>query len=178
MNVADLRQHLLDLSKLLDVSGGKTAAKDLTGLAEALAPFTTQTPAEFTQFLARAHEYHTTGKLEAPVRASRASKAAASKADPGEVVTLIRSLYDRAGDLTLTISQIETDLAHLKKLKKEGLLQVCSALELEGMAKKTVAVIIGAIRQKILDRRSAAQRAQMILNPTGVEEPIMSDPTA
>jgi hypothetical protein len=39
MNVANLRQHLIDLGKVLESSGAKQAAKDLATVGGALAPF-------------------------------------------------------------------------------------------------------------------------------------------
>ena len=167
MIVADLKQHLADLAKLLDATGGKTVAKDLASIADGLTPFASQSLPEFSKFLALAHEYQTTGKLSAPATAPRAaSKSAANAPNVEEIAQRLRSLYDRAGNLSITMLQIETDLGQLKGLKKDGLVRICDVLELMGMAKKTIPIITGAIRQKILDRRSAAQRAEMIQNPT------------
>ena len=163
MTIADLKQHLVDLAKLLDSSGGKQVAKDVSAMAEALSPFGAQSPADFARYLALANEYHTTGKLSAPPKAPR--KASKPKADPAEVAAAVRNLYDRSGDLAVTMEQIETELARLGELKKDGLLEVCDAMELAGMRAKTVGVIRDAIRQKILDRRSSSQRDQMIQTP-------------
>lgn len=162
MIVHDLKQHLHDLSKLLESSGAKSAAKDLGVAAEALAPFGAQSITEFGRFLAKAHEYHTTGTLSAPARRPRTSKA---KADPNEVAASIRNLYDRSGDLSLTKEQIDADLAPLTGLTKPGLLVVAERMELAGLKAKKVDEIRGAIRQKILDRRSSAQREQMTAQP-------------
>jgi hypothetical protein len=164
MIVHDLRQHLADLSKLVDSAGGKAAAKDLASAADALAPFGAQSIAEFGRFLGMAHEYHTTGKLTAPAKPARASRAKA-KADPAEVATTIRGLYDRSGDLSLAMEQIDAELAPLAGLTKPGLLVVAERMELAGMKAKKVNEIRAAIRQKILDRRSSAQREQMTAQP-------------
>src|SRR5262249_40909748 len=149
MNVANLQQHLANLAKLFDASGGKSVAKDLDALATALTPFAAQSPAEFTRFLALAHEYHTTGKLSPPPKAPRKAAANPARAAPGEVAATIRSLYDRAGDLSLTMEQIDTELAKMNGLTKDGLLKVCEAMELAGMKSKKVPDIRAAIGQKI-----------------------------
>jgi hypothetical protein len=162
MNVGDLRQHLADLAQLLESAGGKSAAKDLAALSEALAPFAGQSPTEFTRFLALAHEYHSTGKLSAPPKPPRAPRATNAKGDPSAVAVAVRALYDRAGDASLPMDQIESGLAGVSGLSKDGLLNVCQAMELAGMKSRKVDEIRGAIRQKVLDRRAAAQRATMI----------------
>src|SRR5258708_1289776 len=110
MTVADLKQHLADLSRLLDSSGAKSVAKDLAAAADGLRPFAGQSIGEFVRFLAAAHEYHTTGKLTAPAKPTRAPRTAKAKADPTEIAANIRVLYDRSGDLSLTMQQIESEL--------------------------------------------------------------------
>jgi hypothetical protein len=170
MTIADLKQHLSDLAKLLESSGGKQVAKDIALMAEGLAPFAGQSPAEFAQFLARAHEYHTTGQLTAPAKAPRAAKPRQPKADQNEVATAVRQVYEQASDLSLPMERIESELARLSGLTKDGLLTVCERMELFGLKSKKKEEIAGAIRQKILDRRSAAQRAAMIQNPPVVEQ--------
>ncbi|HLW66249.1 MAG TPA: hypothetical protein VKS79_13130 [Gemmataceae bacterium] len=169
MTVGDLKQHLADLAKLLDASGGKQVAKDFAIMADGLAPFAAQSPAEFARFLAVAHEYHTTGKLTAPEKAPRAAKPRQPKADAGELATAIRQLYDQASDLSLPMERVDSELAKLAPLTKDGLLTVCEAMELFGMKSKKKDEIAAAIRQKVLDRRSAAQRAAMIQNPPGAQ---------
>ncbi len=129
-------------------------------------PHSAQSIAEFGRFLAKAHEYHTTGTLAGPAKRTRASTAKA-KADPSEVAANVRNLYDRSGDLSLSMEQIEVDLAPLAGLTKPGLLVVAERMELAGLKPKKVDEIRGAIRQKILDRRSSAQREQMTAGTPG-----------
>jgi len=168
VNVADLRQHLDDLAKLLDASGGKSVAKDFAAIAEGLAPFSTQPLAEFSRFLVQAHEYHTTGTLAAAGKPARkaAPRAAKVKVDPAEIAAAVRALYDRANDLSLTMEHIDAELAKMSGLSKDGLLEVCGAMELVGLKSKKVDEIRASIRQKVLDRRGAAQRVGMIEEPT------------
>jgi hypothetical protein len=124
-----------------------------------------RTVADFAKLLALAHEYHTTGKLTPPAKAPRAARTAKIKADPAAVATSVRQLYDRAGDLSLTMDEIESALAPLAGLTKPGLLAVCDRMELAGMKARKVDDIRAAVRQKIVDRRSSAQREQMIHGP-------------
>jgi hypothetical protein len=175
MTVADLKQHFADLAKLLDASGSKQVAKDFGVIAEGLTPFAGQSLPEFTRFLAQAHEYHTTGKLSAPPKAPRtkAPKTAKTKPNPEEVAVTVRQLYDHSGDLSLTMEQIESGLAPLADLSKEGLLKVAEVMEIFGVKSKRMDVIQSAIRQKILDRRSSAQREEMIRNPPPADAPVV-----
>ncbi len=98
-----------------------------------------------------------------PPRATRAA-ARPGKVDPVDVASAIRQLYDRSGDLSLTLPKIEAELSSLAGLTKTGLLVVCERMELAGMKGKKVDAIRAALRQKVLDRRSSAQREQMILS--------------
>lgn len=165
MNVADVQQHFVSLARLIESSGGK-AAKELVQVADCLAPFGSQSLPDFTRFLALAHEYHTTGTLAAAAKPARQPRATKTKADPAEVAAAVRAIYDRAADLSLSMDQIETELAKMNGLQKAGLLVVCEAMELGGLKNKKVDEIRAAIGQKIKDRRGAAQRADMIQNPT------------
>jgi hypothetical protein len=163
MNVAHLRQHLDELARLLDLAdGGKKVVGDLRAITEGLAPFDGQTLPQFAGFLARAHGYDTTGKLTAPAKPARAPRAAKPKADPAELARLIRELYDRSGDRSLPMEEIEAGLQPLAGLPKAGLTTVCQALEIRPVSKWKLDDYRAAIRQRVLDRRSAAQRAAMI----------------
>jgi hypothetical protein len=165
MTVADLKQHLTDLAKLLDAAGGRQVAKDFALMAEGLTPFAGQSLAEFTRLLALAHEYRTTGKLTPPPKAARAAKLAKAKTDPAAVAAALRALYDRAGDPALPLEQINAELGQLAGLTKPGLLIVAERMELAGLKAKKVDDIKAAIRQKVLDRRSSAQRGQLMEAP-------------
>jgi len=171
VTVADLKQHLADLARFLEASGGAKVAKDLATAADGLTPFAGQSLAEFARLLALAHEYHTTGKLTPPPKPPRAAKPTKAKVDPAEAAAAVRQLYDRAGDLALTMEQIDADLGRLSGLNKNGLLAVCERMGLAGMKAKEVDAIRAAVRQKILDRRSAAQREQMIHSPSPPDAP-------
>jgi len=175
MNVGDLKQHLSDLAKLLDAAQGKQVAKELNLIAGGLTPFASKSLADFVQFLALAHEYHTTGKLSAPAKQAKtkAPKVAKTKPNPDEVAIAIRQLYDRSGDLSLSKEQIESGLAPLAELNGKGLLKVADVMEIFGMKSKKVGEVQAAIRQKVLDRRTAAQREDMIRNPPSADSPVV-----
>src|SRR5262249_53211581 len=75
----------------------------------------------------------------------------------------IRQLYDRAGtDLSIPYAQVEKTLAERDDRGKAELVPLAEEMELKGMKNKPSAHIRQAIKQKVLDRRSAAQRDQMI----------------
>lgn len=83
----------------------------------------------------------------------------------------IRALYERSGkDLTIPMLEIDDTLAPLADMSKKELLVVAKRMELRGFEHKTRAVTEAAIRQKILDRRSSAQRENMITSAFGEPE--------
>ena len=74
----------------------------------------------------------------------------------------IRQLYDVAGkNLDITPEQIEQTLAPLAQMSAKQLAATAEAMQILRTGKNK-AQVIAAIKQKILDRRSGAQKARMI----------------
>jgi len=164
VKVADLQQHLSDLSRLLDASGAKQVATDLNAIQAGLTPFREQPLKTFAEFLVRAEAYSRGEVPLVPPKTTRPRTTGARKAkvDPAEAVQRLCQLYDRAGDPSVSAEEIETGLQALEELNKDGLLKAADALEIKGLSRKKVQEIREAVRQKVINRRGAAQRASMI----------------
>lgn len=104
-------------------------------------------------------------KKEAGAGAGAKAEAKVKKSAPATShADTIRSLYDRSGDTSVPMAEIEQTLKPLDGMDKPGLLRVAQAMELAGMKAKSREAIAQAIKQKVLDRRSSAQRERMILD--------------
>lgn len=97
--------------------------------------------------------------LEHPAILQTAKNTGGQPADLGK---RIRALYDRSGDVSIPMSEIESTMAPLRQIGKSQLLLVARDMELVGMERKSATQISQAIKQKVLDRRSGAQRSKMI----------------
>lgn len=101
-----------------------------------------------------------------PVAPRAAPEAAAPAAAEPTVADRIRGLYDRVGtDLSIPAEEVVSTLAPLDGMKKKELLQVAEQMEIAGAKAKRKEQIVASIRQKVLDRHSAAQRGRMIQEP-------------
>jgi hypothetical protein len=94
----------------------------------------------------------------------------AAAPDPQDLARQAHDLYERAADPAVTTAQIDGLVGQLGGLKKAGLVTVAEAVGLKGMKAKTNEEIIQAIRQRIVSRKGAAQRAGLIDRPV-LEEP-------
>jgi hypothetical protein len=165
VTVADLQQHLTDLGRLLQASGAKQVADELVGVAAHLTPFRSHRLTDFGRFLAQANEYATSGTLPVVAAKGRAGAAkagpAAPRAEPAAVAEAVRRVYDRAGDLSLGEAEIDAALGPVASLPMAGLKIVAAVLELKLPPKAKVDEARQLIRQKVFNRRGAAQRSGM-----------------
>lgn len=103
--------------------------------------------------------------LAGQINEHKASSAAARE-PLKELGPKIRGVYDKAGDISIPIEEIEKSLEPMKFLTKAELVSLASEhLELVGMKTKTKPQIIAAIRRRIIDRRIAAQRGEAAVAP-------------
>src|SRR5579862_8863191 len=159
MNVADLRQHLADLGKVLESAGAKKVADDLGAVSAGLAPFHNLTLKEFAAFLAKAEAFSRGEPAPKP------AKRPASRGKTGDVSPDIdvlcrdfRSLYDRAADPSVTEEVIVATMGRLDGLSKSSLFAVALALELNLPKSKSIPQIVAAIHQRIVARKGSKQR--------------------
>jgi hypothetical protein len=161
VNVADLQQLLAHVSKLLETAGAKAAPlSELAAFREGLAPFREHTLKKLNELLVQADA---AARGEAPPRrAGRRSSGGTGRPDAESLVREVKSLYERATDPTVSEADINALAARLAPLMKDDLLSVAASIELKVAKAKTKDHIIGEIRQRILARKSAHQRAHLL----------------
>lgn len=177
MTVADLQRHLIELSRLLDSSGGSAGAAELRHLADGFHPFREQSLNDFAAFLARPKppaepaaeprkpppvEPATPPPVKPPAKAKKKGAV-----DVASVAASVRSLYDQAASPSMTRERIDRELEVIKPLSKDALKQVAQAIEIKvpgGWGKEKIAQEIAL---KIHTRRDVAGRAQL----HGIPEP-------
>ena len=161
MNVASVQKHFRDLAAMLaDTRGATTVVAELSAVADGLAPFRTQSLAEFAAFLRRAEEYQRLGKLE-PLPTPRAGRKTTTTAvPPQEVIRRVGALYERVTDPKLTTEVIDAELALVDQLKVADLHTLAEAIGNLGVVKglKQKADKASAIKKFIRDRRGMANR--------------------
>jgi hypothetical protein len=176
VRVADLQQHLADLTRLLESSGAKVVATDLAAIRDGLAPFRDLPLKEFAGFLARAEAY---SRGEVPVAAPKGARdtrkpAAGAKLkaptlDANAVCVEIRDLYERAASPAVSAEHIEVACGRAGNLSKPGVLAIAEAVGLKGLKSKTKDAILDAIRQRIFGRKGGTIRAGLTDRaPSGV----------
>jgi hypothetical protein len=156
VTVQELRETLTRLVGLLDAAGAKAATtRDLTEFVESTAPFGDLTLKAFVK-LAEA------GRMPPPPKSQAAGK---TKADPSAVLSEVRDLYERAADPTVTEDQVRAACGRLSALAKDALVRLADGIELLGMKAKKKDDIVAAITSRLLDRKGAAIRRQLIDRP-------------
>ncbi len=155
MNVAHLMKLLSSLSDTLADSGGKTVAKDLARIADALEPFGDRTLSKFADFLLKAHEFEQTGAV------SGGRKATPKPLDPqvvDSVVDTLNEVYEQATSPEMTYQKIDADINKLiKKFTKDVVVEIAARFGVSGKTKKAA---IEAIHRKIRDRKESFERTR------------------
>lgn len=185
MNVADLRQHLSDLGRLLATSGAKPVAADLAAISDGLAPFDALPLKQFATFLEKANQFAINGQVPVSPTKGKSTKAASGGTKPTPAaspdVDAIRrdvlDIYNRAADPSVTEADIDAIVGRIGGLSKEILVSVADAIELRGMKSKSKPVIISTIRQRIIARKGATQRAGLLDRPAASQNTTESPST-
>lgn len=170
MKVADLQQHFGDLARLLDASGAKAVASDLTAIERGLHPFRDLPAKEFADFLVRAEAYsrgevplvQPTGKRGSTARPTRAVP---STPNVDALAAEAHDLYEQAASPSVSIEQIDALVAKFGTLSKDGLVIVAERIGLKGMKSKGKGAVQEAIRLRMLSRKGSTQRAGLIDRP-------------
>jgi hypothetical protein len=166
VKVADLQQHLADLTRLLESSGAKVVATDLAAIRDGLAPFRELPLKEFAGFLVRAEAY---SRGEVPVAAPKGTRGAPKAkaapkikpppADANAVCAEIKEMYERAANPTVSAEQIEAACGRARGLSKQAVLTIAEEIGLKGFKSKSKDAILNAIRQRIFGRKGGTIRA-------------------
>ena len=155
MKVSDLQDILSHVGHLLESAGGR-GATELMAFRECLDPFREMTAKQLTSELRKLTEAKE-AKPKAPRRTAKAPL------DVDGMVREAQDVYGRATDPSVTVEQIEEMAKRLEALTKDALVRVAEGIELVGMkSKKTKGEIVAAIRQRILSRKGATQRVNLI----------------
>lgn len=156
MKVADLQEILSHLGRLFESAGSKAAA-ELEAFRECLEPFRELTAKQLATELR---------KLTEPGQAQPRPPRKPTKAPAVDVDSMVREvqvLYSQATDPGTTIERIDETTKRLEPLTKDALVRVAEGIELVGMKNKGKKTdIVAAIRQRILSRKGASQRANLI----------------
>jgi hypothetical protein len=162
VTVADLQRHLRSLGQFLTSAGTKGAAAELEALSARLEPFRDYKLKAFGDFLAQAGAGSRGERAPKPSRQKEARGAAPRKAGPAadEVERLcerIRHQYHHATDPGVTREEIEATARELAPLSKAQLDDLARQIDITQKFRSRDDAI-KAIRQKILDRKSAFER--------------------
>lgn len=161
MTIHELRETLGKLYALLQAADAKAAT--LKGLAEFI-----ELTQEFGDLNLKAFvKLADTGRNPpAPPTGGRGGSSRGVTADPAAVSAELADLYARAADPAVTEEQVRAACAKLGGLKKDGLLSVAAGVGIEGMKSKKVGEIADAITSRLVERKGAAIRGQLIHRPT------------
>lgn len=158
MNVNQLRDTLSQLTTLLRAAGARQSTLDgLTEFVEATAPFGDLTVKAFVKLAE-------VGRSPPPPKSPPSAKA---RADPTALAAEVKDLYERAADPAVTEQQVRAACARLSALAKDALVRLADGIELFGMKAKKKDDIVAAITNRLLDRKGAAIRRQLIDRPVG-----------
>ena len=172
MNVAALQQLLDDIGRLLATAGVRHSTVDeLADFREGLTPFRELPLKKLISLLVQGDAAERGAPSPRGGRQSRGRSQ--DRPDAGALGREIQSLYERAADPAVSEADIDALAARLTPLTKDGLIAVATAIELKVAKSKSKDQIIREIRQRILARKGAHQRAYLLGHPSEVQaEPV------
>jgi hypothetical protein len=160
MKVHELQQFLGNIVPFARAAGASDkVVTELSRTLQCLEPFKEKTIAEFNDFLAKADEYHRTGKLTAaaPKRGSRAPKAPALSVD--EAVKIFTDLETRATEPTMTFPEIDARFQPIEKLTVTALKQLAAKVGVT-LAAKTKPAVLSQLKSRITEAKASFERTQ------------------
>jgi len=154
--IADLQLHLRHLSEFLAAAGSKKLADELKDLSDKLEPFKDTKLKAFGDILTKADTAAPGGPGPGGKGASR--KTLASPTDEAQrLFERVRHQYHNAPDPSVTLEDIEATAQELELLSEAQLDDLAKQIEIHQQFQSR-AKAIKAIRQKLLDRKGAAER--------------------
>jgi hypothetical protein len=161
VTVRELRETLTRLTGLLQAADAKAATvKGLTEFVESITAFDDLSLKEFAKLAEAAR-----APADAKPTGGRKSSGAKTTADAGAVSQEVTSLYERAAEPAVTEEQIREACGKLGTFKKDALVNLSEGIGLFGMKAKPKDDIISAVTARLLDRKGAAIRRQLIDRP-------------
>jgi hypothetical protein len=158
VTVADLQQHISDLSRLLAAAKAGSIAADLVAIRDGLEPFKRHTLQDFASFLGQAFAYHRDGIVPVGKKpAAPRSKAAKDPEVARRAIERVLGLYNRATDPAVTREAIEEAVQALEPQTKAELDKVAGQM---GFSQKfkLKGDVLKALRQRILERKGTYER--------------------
>lgn len=174
MTVNDLRETLTKLVELL------RAADSKAGTVNGLSEFVTLTEGfgelKLKEFVKLAEAGKNPPAPRPPATWGGGGGRQTVSADA--VATELADLYARAADPAVTEDQVRAACGKLTALKKEDVVKVAEGVGLEGMKSKKKDDIIAAVTSRLVERKGAAIRGQLIHRPHSAEpEPAHDSPS-
>lgn len=166
MKVADLKQILTDLERLLATAGVKSSsAAEVAGLAAALGRFRDQELKSFTELLGRVSP----DGAVAPRASGKKTRAPAPAVDLAALARRVKEVYDGAAQEWVTDQVVSELCGRLdgKDVTKDALAKMAAGIEHKVKAGDSKAKIVAAIRHRITDRIGATTRRELIDRPGG-----------
>jgi hypothetical protein len=162
VTVQELRDTLSKLVELLQATDAKAATtRDLTEFVEATKPFGDLTLKAFVKLA----EAGRAPKSADPPPTPKPRPGKAVQTDPTALSAEVTRLYERAAEVDVTEEKIRAACGRLSSLKKDALVQLAEGIGLHGMKAKKVSDIADAVTARLLDRKGAAVRGQLIERP-------------
>jgi Glu-tRNA(Gln) amidotransferase subunit E-like FAD-binding protein len=146
------------LVALLQAANAKSAT--ITGLNEFIISTQTFGDLNLKAFVKLAETGRTPAATASPTRSL-----GKQTVDTNALAADIVNLYQRAAQQEVTEEQIKVACSRLSSLKKDSLLKLAEEIGLLGMGSKSIKIIVAAITSRLLDRKGAAIRGQLIARP-------------
>ena len=169
MTVQDLRETLTQLVRLLEAADAKKGT--VTGLNEFIEATSGFGDLNLKAFVKLAEVGRTPPAPRPP-----APRRGGAKVDPAAVMAEVRALYERAAEPNVTEEQVRAACDRLGGLTKGKLVELADSIGLVGMNAKKKDEIVAGITNRVVDRKGAAIRRQLIDRPVsadGVDEPVV-----
>jgi hypothetical protein len=166
VTVQELRDTLVRLIALLEAADAKAATtRGLSEFVEATAGFGELSLKAFVGLAEK-------GRTPAAEKTAGSLRAKSTKGgkDPVAIAAEVKDLYERAADPNVSEEQVRTACGQLGALTKDGLVKLADDIGLLGMKAKKKDDIVAGITHRLLDRKGAAIRKQLINRPASEGE--------
>jgi hypothetical protein len=159
MKVAELQSFIRSLGQALAASGAKQVSADLERACSGLEPFRELPVAQFADFLAQAETYARTGVVAADAKSKGRSKGVDREKVKGAAQRIL-ALYERASDVELQYSAIESEIKSLDgRMSKDEVLELAREIGIVGTL-KTKKDALERIKRKVAERKQSFERVQ------------------
>jgi hypothetical protein len=160
MKVDNFRIYLNELAKVIEASGGVTAAKPFRSLADGLDAFGGMDIKEFVEHIKKT-DAHWKGDPP-PTKPKREPKIKASRVNGAEIIAKVKELNEKATDLTISEETFVSGLVLLEKMSKADITKAAKGIDITVGKSWSIAKIAEEIRKTIIGRRDNQIRASFV----------------